>query len=221
MPIVSFQSNGGGMRCEVAVSPHMRGTSRASTASSWVMPIVATVRTSRDALANRLTSENSTTAPSATAAMRPMPKPKQVGEAGEEDQADGERGRDEPEVGLGEVDDPVGAVDERHAHRQQRGEEAEDDAADPRAHRHAEPDELDGDQCDGRRERTDVSHLAIRAPACDGHPHVERHRSGRRHAERCRTTALLQNVTRALDRPARRCRVVSDQPAAGAAMRKI
>ena len=76
MPIVSFQSNGGGMRCEVALSPQMRGTSSASTASSWVMPIVATVRTRRDDLANRLTSENSTTAPSATAATKPRPNPK-------------------------------------------------------------------------------------------------------------------------------------------------
>ena len=33
VPIVSFQSNGGGMRCDVALSPQMRGTSSASTAS--------------------------------------------------------------------------------------------------------------------------------------------------------------------------------------------
>ncbi len=83
------------------------------------------------------------------------------GQAGEQDQADGERRRDEAEVGLGEVDDPVGSVDQRHAHRQQRREESEDHASDPRTHRHAEPDELYGDQCDGRREWTDDSPVAI------------------------------------------------------------
>ncbi len=75
VPIVTFQSTGGGMRCEAALSPHMRGTSRASTTSSWVMPMVATVNTSLEARANRRTNANSTIAPSATAATRPTPKP--------------------------------------------------------------------------------------------------------------------------------------------------
>ncbi len=165
VPIVSFQSTGGGMRCEVALSPHMRGTSRASTASSWVMPIVATVRTSRDDLVNRLTKCELDDRPECDRGDQADAEPEQVGEPGEDDQADGERGRHEPEVGLGEVDDPVGAVDERHAHRQQRGEEAEHDAAHPRARWHAEPDELDGHQCDGGREWAHVSRPAIRAPS--------------------------------------------------------
>ena len=115
--------------------------------------------------ANRLTSENSTTAPRAIGGDQADAEAEQVGESGEEDQADGERGRYEPEIGLGEVDDPVGAVDERHAHRQQRRQEAEHDATHPRAHRHAEPDELNGHQCDGRRERTHVSPVSDSSPS--------------------------------------------------------
>ena len=75
VPIVSFQSTGGGMRCEAALSSHICGTSSASTASNWVMPIVATVSTRRDAFANRRTKASSTITPSATAAASPTPNP--------------------------------------------------------------------------------------------------------------------------------------------------
>ena len=75
VPIVTFQSTGGGMRCEAALLSHICGTSRASTASSCVMPMVATVSTRREAFENRRTKANSTIAPSATAATRPTPNP--------------------------------------------------------------------------------------------------------------------------------------------------
>ncbi len=75
VPMVSFQSTGGGMRCEAALSSHIWGTSRASTARSWVIPMVATVRTSLDAFANRRTKANSTITPNAMAATSPTPNP--------------------------------------------------------------------------------------------------------------------------------------------------
>ncbi len=75
VPMVSFQSTGGGMRCDAALSSHIWGTSRASTARSWVIPMVATVRTSLDAFENRRTKANSTITPNAMAATSPTPNP--------------------------------------------------------------------------------------------------------------------------------------------------
>ncbi len=49
----------------------------ASTTRSAAIPIVATVSTRRDALRNRRTSATSTTAPSTTEPIRPMPSPSQ------------------------------------------------------------------------------------------------------------------------------------------------
>ena len=75
VPIVTVASNGAGIRCDVGRWPHSRGISSAPTASSCVIPIVATVSTSRDACRKRRTNANSTTAPSTIAPSRPMTRP--------------------------------------------------------------------------------------------------------------------------------------------------
>ncbi len=78
-PMVSFQSTGGGMRCEAALSSQSRGMRIAKTARSCVTPIVATVRTSRGDRANRRMIANSTNAPRTTDAPRPAARPRRYG----------------------------------------------------------------------------------------------------------------------------------------------
>ena len=60
-----------------------------------------------------------------------------------------DRGR-QPQVGLGEVDDPVGPVDQRHAQREQGREPADDEPADHDARRGREQDLLRRHDGDGR-----------------------------------------------------------------------
>ena len=79
VPIVNFQSIGGSIRWDAATSPHIFGTSSASTVSNWVIPKVATVKTSRGERTNRRTMANSTIAPRTNAPTRPTPKPKRYG----------------------------------------------------------------------------------------------------------------------------------------------
>ncbi len=78
-PTVSFQSSGGEMRCDAAFSSHNLGRRMANTASSWVMPMVATVSTSRGEREKRRMMANSTMAPSTMAAARPTPSPNRYG----------------------------------------------------------------------------------------------------------------------------------------------
>ena len=151
-PISNVQSNGAAMRSDAALRPQSRGVMIASTTRSVAMPIVATVSTRRDALRKRRTSATSTTAPSTQRADQTDAEPEPVRPAPEHDEADGEGDGRRAEVGLGEVDDTVGAVDERQADGQQRGQHPEHDAAQPEAERHAEEDELDGED---RRRRGD------------------------------------------------------------------
>ena len=96
----------------------------------------------------------------------------QVRQPREHDEPDGERRRDEPEIGLGEVDHPVGAIDERHADGEERDEQPEHDAADPGAGGHAEEDELHGHEPNRRRELPRQAFEVRGLPAAEGHPHV-------------------------------------------------
>ena len=80
LPMVSRQSTGGSMRCDATVSPHMRGTRIASTASNWVIPIVATVNTRRDAV--RATGAPARTRPrhrGRPQRLMPIPNPRRYG----------------------------------------------------------------------------------------------------------------------------------------------
>ncbi len=97
----------------------------------------------------------------------------QVRQPREHDESDGERRRDESEIGLGEVDHPVGAVDERHADGEECDEQPEHDTADPGAGGHAEEDELHGHEPSRRRELPRHAFEVRGIPAADGHPHVE------------------------------------------------
>ena len=63
-----------------------------------------------------------------------------------------QRGRDVAEVGLGEVEDPVGAVHERHAHAHHRGEQPDEHAAQRDAGGDRERDHLEEQDQDGGSE---------------------------------------------------------------------
>ena len=91
------------------------------------MPMVATVRIRRGERLKRRMNSFSTRNPRTMAASRPMATDDEVGEPGHpvggpavlvgRDEHDGEQRRHHAEVALGEVDDPVGSVDEGDARR--------------------------------------------------------------------------------------------------------
>ena len=151
VPIVTFQSTGGGMRCEAALWSHiLRHEQREDH-----QQLGDADRGDGEHEARRLgeASDERQLDDRAECDGRNEAdtEAEQVGEPGEHDQPDRQRCRDESEVGLGEVDHPVGAVHQRHAHREQRGEEAEDDAAYPGARRHSEEDQLHCDEAERRQ----------------------------------------------------------------------
>ncbi|QXC61234.1 hypothetical protein KSP35_23470 [Aquihabitans sp. G128] len=92
----------------------------------------------------------------------------QVGHAGDGDQADHQGGGHRSQVALGEVQDPVGPVDEGEAQRHQRREQARDHAERPRPGPHRVRHELQQhDQQGGgeRGQRTQWEDLAAFADA--------------------------------------------------------
>ena len=101
-------------------SPHRRGRSRAHAPRRVASPMVATVRMSRGASKKRRMMASSTMAPTTTADEEAGAEAQPVVDPGEGDQVHADRGGDAAEVGLGEVDDPVGPVDEGQAERGQR-----------------------------------------------------------------------------------------------------
>ena len=138
---------------DAALSSHIRGTSSAKAASNWVMPIVRDredeTRRSRETADEGELDDGA----QCDGRREPHTETEQVRQAGEHDQADCERRGHEAEVGLGEVDHPVGPVDERHADRQQGDQQAENDTADPGPGGQPEEHELDRDETQ-RRPRT-------------------------------------------------------------------
>ena len=140
-----------------ALRPHLLAEgSRAGTArrtrAAGVSPSVATVRTRRGARKKRRMISSSHAAPSATAAANPAPNATQPRKARGDDDHHRQGGRDVAEVGLREVEDPVGAVHERHAHADHRGEQADEHAAQRDAGGDRERDHLEEqDQGGGQR----------------------------------------------------------------------
>ena len=115
-------------------------------------PSVATVRTSRGARKKRRMISSSHAAPSATAAAKPGPERDEPREPRGDDDHHRQRRGDVAEVGLGEVEDPVGAVHERHADADHRGEQADEHAPQRDARRDREGDHA-GTAGSGRRGR--------------------------------------------------------------------
>ena len=69
----------------------------------------------------------------------------QVRPTPEEDERGGERGRHRAELGLGEVDHPIGAIDQRHADSHHGVQPTERHPVEPQPEREPEEDELYGD----------------------------------------------------------------------------
>ena len=137
-----------------ALRPHLlaerRGRSSPPNASSWVSPSVATVR-----IESRRAEEAADDQQLARGAERdrggePGAERDEPREPGGDDDHHRQRRRDVAEVGLGEVEDPVGAVHERHAHAHHRGEQADEHPAQGDARRDRERDHA-GTAGSGRR----------------------------------------------------------------------
>ena len=98
---------------------------------------------------------SSTTAPSTRAAARPGPAPTSYGRPETAISPTASVVGTVPEVALGEVQDPVGPVDERQAEGQQGGEQTGDDAEDPGAAAAGEHHELERHDQQGGHVRCD------------------------------------------------------------------
>ena len=105
--------------------------------------MVATVSMSRGERAKRRMTRISTAAVSTTTAASPVSQPQEVVDPREPDQPEGQDGRRAAQVALGEVHDPVQAVDQAQADGHEGAEQPEDHPLDPHPHRHGEHDELD------------------------------------------------------------------------------
>ncbi len=115
------------------------------TKSSWVMPIVATVTTIRGELRKRRINANSMTTPATTDMTSPLTSPSRYGQPQNNDERGSERSRHGSELGLGEVDHPVGPIDQRHADRHHCVQPAQHQTVQPQAERETEEDQLDTD----------------------------------------------------------------------------
>ena len=168
--IVNVKSTGAAMRVATGRSPHRSGSSSAPAASSCDSPIVATVSTSRGALAKRRITTTCTTAPSTERGGQAGDDAQQVADAGDRHERHGDHRGDGAEVGLGEVDDAARPVGQRHPERQQGGQAADDDPPHDDARRGREHDQLQ--EHDGGRRGVRRQPLGPLAPG----------RSGARHA---------------------------------------
>ena len=106
------------------------GMASEATVSSCDRPMVATVRIRRGALEKRRMITNSTTTPSSDRGTEAEEQGEDVGHGAEGDEAERAHRRGQAELALGEVEDAVGPVDERHAERDERAEHAEHEADD-------------------------------------------------------------------------------------------
>ena len=92
---------------------------------------------------------------------QPGGQPEQVRPAPEDDERGSERGRHGTELGLREVDHPIGSVDQRHADRHDCVEAAERQPVQPQPQRQPEEDQLDTDDRGDGRERDDASGVDV------------------------------------------------------------
>ena len=185
-PPTSTLTSKGGFSCgrPTFLNPNQLGMNSARAVSSCAMPIVATVRTRRGERQNRLMKVRSTMKPRRMARAQAHRDRHGVRDAGHPvgraagsvlgDQEDREDGGNGAEVALGEVDDPIGSVDERQPHREHGGERADqralhDDATGRAPHDLAEDDQHDGGDGPGHPSPLGPGAAVEQQQAHDGH----------------------------------------------------
>ena len=160
-----------------------RGSRIETKVSSCDSPMVATVRISRGALVKRRMTASSTTAPRTTAAASPRSTDQPHGQCHTVDQPDHQHRRRRAQLGLGEVQDPVGPVDERHAQGHQRADAPEDQPEHPLA---------GGQREEGDLEPQDRGHRRGRPGQRLGSPQVAEHGQGEHGEPDHRRPGLLE-----------------------------